>query len=59
MMRQIRISVNGVFQFSVRVQQDQPLEVVAQQAHDVMRLGDVYVPVITTGQINFIPRRVV
>lgn len=55
--RQIRINVNGVHQFTVKVSQAENLEDVAQRASDTMRLGNMTAHV-SPGQINFIPASV-
>lgn len=52
--RHIRISVAGKFQFTVTVSQDEPIEEVAARASSVMKLSG-YRPVISIGQINFVP----
>lgn len=57
MKRQIRINVNGAYQFTVRVSQDEALEAVAQRCSDTMRLGHMQAHV-SPGQINFIPASV-
>lgn len=57
-MRQIRVSVNSVYQYTVRVSQDEELETVAETCRRVMRLGNGVEPKISVGQINFVPRKV-
>lgn len=55
--RQIRVNVNGTFQFTVKVSQAEDLEAVAQRCSDTMRLGHMQAHV-SPGQINFIPASV-
>lgn len=58
-MRQIRINVSGVYQFTVSASQSEALESVAQRARETMRLGDNLKAHCSPGQINFVPRSVV
>lgn len=51
--RQIRISVNGVLQFTIKANQNEPLSGVADRARETMRLGDTLEAHISPGQINF------
>lgn len=55
--RQIRVNVNGVHQFTVKVSQAEDLNTVAQRCSDTMRLGHMAAHV-SPGQINFIPASV-
>lgn len=54
MNRQFRIYVNGKFQFPVTIDSDAHVEQVADRAAEAMKLSGVR-PVITVGQINFVP----
>lgn len=55
--RQIRVNVNGVHQFTVKVSQAEDLNDVAKRAAETMRLGHMRA-VVSPGQINFIPASV-
>lgn len=55
MNRQIRVSVNGSFQFVITVNQDEFADDVAARCATTMKLHNMRA-VCTPGQINFIPR---
>lgn len=55
--RQIRVNVNGVHQFTVKVSQAESLDLVAARCAETMRLGHMAAHV-SPGQINFMPTSV-
>lgn len=54
-MKQVRIYVNGHFQFTVKVPQERSLQAVADSARETMKLAH-FKAQISPGIVNLVPR---